>query len=132
MGWKIIVLSTLISLLTGCAPKPKQAPPPAGPGLSFQLSYPVLLAGDRNLKVQDDERSLITTTGASGVNFLQVKIIDAGGALYEVTKVTPFGKKNMALDMGTSQYQVFLELKRVGQINLKQAQAVVMEVVVEP
>src|SRR5713101_3741719 len=114
MARKITMISALISLLTGCARRP--AEPPKGPGVSAPLSYPVLLAGDRNLVVKDDEESLTTTTVASGLNFPQFKVIDSDGMEYSIRKVTEFGKQSILLNMGTKQFRVFLELEGDGKI----------------
>jgi hypothetical protein len=127
---KIIVLSALISLLTGCVPK-RAEPPPQSPGVTFDLRYPVLLAGNHDLQVKDDKDSLITTSVASGMSFLEMKLIDSDGGLYEIRKVTPFGRKSVWRDLGTSRYQVFLELKKARPINLQQAKSLVMEVLAQ-
>jgi hypothetical protein len=125
------MLSALISLLTGCAPKP--APPPDKPGTSLPLAYPVLLAGDRRLDVRDDENALLTTNVAMGINFLDVKIIASDEMMYKVEKVTQFGRKAFLLDMvGMSHFQVFLQLKQLKKPDLKQAKALVLEVAMSP
>jgi hypothetical protein len=129
MGCKIIVLSSLISLLAGCAAK---APVAEKPGVSLALNYPVLLASDRNLLVKDDELNLTTTTVASGVNFPEFKLITADGAVYSIVKVTEFGKKSTFMDMGTSQFRVFLELKRDPEMTLQTAKAFVLGVALSP
>jgi hypothetical protein len=123
------MLSALISLLTGCIGKP--APPPAKPGVSFPLSYPVLLVSDRSIDTRDNEPSLITTSVANGLYFPEYKLIDASGAQFSVRKVTQFGRKSVVFDMGTSHFQVFLELKREGDISLKKAKARVFAVAVQ-
>lgn len=124
------MLGALISLLTGCGrPAARQ---PAAPGVSIELRYPVLLAGGRELKVKDDQNALITTKGAAGINFLEMKILDSEGQLCEIRKATPFGQKSFLLDMGTGSFQVFLELKRLRKLDLQQAKALVMEVVQQP
>ena len=124
------MLGLLISILTGCAPKPKA--PPANPGTSMPLSYPVLLVSDRNLVVKDDENSLTTTTVASGLNFPEYVIIDSGGAKYAVASVTQFGRKSLFADMGTSPYKVFLDLKRQGTISVADAKALALNTALQP
>jgi hypothetical protein len=131
MGRKITMLSALISLLTGCAKKPAE-PLPQAPGVSVPLSYPVLLAGERNLVVKDDEESLTTTTVASGLNFPQFKLIDSGGMEYSIRKVTEFGKRSVFADMGTRPFRVFLEMKGEGKIGLAKAKALVQGVALDP
>ena len=125
------MLSALISLLTGCAPK--AVAPPDKPGVSLPLAYPVLLAGDRRLEARDDESALLTTNVAMGINFLGVKIVDSDEMMYKVEKVTPFGQKAFLLDMvGTSHFKVFPQLKRLGKTGLKQAKTLVMDVAMNP
>jgi len=131
-GLKITMLSALVSLLTGCARKPAEPPSPKGPGVSAPLSYPVLLAGERNLVVKDDEESLTTTTVASGLNFPQFKVIDSGGTEYSIRRVAEFGKRPIFLDMGTTPFRVFLEMRRDGKISLTNAKALVLAVALEP
>jgi hypothetical protein len=131
MDWKIILLSGLIAFLTGCAPDPPEKPA-TGPGLTYDLHYPVLLAGDRRLEVRDDKDTLITTRGASGLSFMEMKIIAGDDKLYEIRKVTPFGRKFFLMDLGTSPFQVYLELKRPHPITLQKAKALVMDVVTAP
>ena len=58
-GLTIVKLGLLFSLLTGCAPKP-----PAAPGTSAPLVYPVLLFTEDKLKVYKDESALTTTRAA--------------------------------------------------------------------
>ena len=128
---RLLVLSLLIPILSGCAAKPPKAPP-ANPGTSLPLSYPVLLVGDRNLVVKDDENSLITTTVSSGLNFPQYVIIDSGGAEYSVAGVTQFGRKSLFSDMGTRPFQIFLDLKRQGTISLADAKALTLRTALEP
>ena len=124
------MIGTLISLLTGCAKKTE--PAPLKPGVSAPLTYPVLLAGERNLIVKDNQASLITTTVASGLNFLEMKVIDSAGMQYSVRKVTPFGRRSVVLDMGTSQFQVFLDMKAEGNISLAKAKSLVLGIALEP
>jgi len=128
---RLVVFGLLIPILTGCVAKPPKSPP-ANPGTSLSLSYPVLLVGDRNLVVRDDENSLITTTVASGLNFPQYSIIDSAGAEYSVVGVTEFGRKSLFSDMGTRPYQVFLELKRRGTISVADAKALTLKTALEP
>ena len=126
---QLIMLSALFSLLTGCLKNSEKAP--TGPGVSLPLRYPVLLASDRNLVVKDDEQSLITKTEASGLNFPEYRIIDSAGMQYKILKETPFGKKSAWLDMGTSHFQVFLELKPQGKIDLPKARQFVLGVALD-
>jgi hypothetical protein len=122
---RLVVFGLVISFLTGCAAKPPKAQA-ANPGTSLSLRYPVLLVGDRNLVVKDDENSLITTTVSSGLNFPQYVIIDSGGDTYSVVTVTEFGRQSLFSDMGTRPYQVFLELKRKGTISVADAKALTL------
>jgi hypothetical protein len=116
-------LGVLFSLLTGCAQKPII---PTAPGVSVKLAYPVLLAGEHRTLVKDDEESLTSTTAASGLNFLVATLIDSSGARYSIPRVTDFGRKSSFLDMGTTPYRVFLELKPEGKVDLAQAKQVVL------
>jgi len=125
------MLSWLISLLTCCAEKP--ARPPEKPGVSLPLSYPVLLASERNLKVKNDETSLITTSEASGGDYYSAyAMIDSQGMEYVVKKTTAFGRKSVWRDMGTSSYQVFLDVKRKGRISLEKAKAMALAAAARP
>jgi hypothetical protein len=133
MGRKVTMLSALISLLTGCSkPAEKPGPPPEKPGVSLELNYPVVLAGERRLIVEDNQERLITTTVSSGVSFPEYRFIDSGGMEYRVKKVTEFGRKNAFFDMGTSPFQVFLEMQPKGIISLKKAKALLLEVALKP
>ena len=127
---RLVVLGLLISVLTGCAAKPKA--PPENPGTSLPLSYPVLLVSDRNLVVKDDENSLTTTTVASGLNFPEYIIVDSGGGKYSVVGVTQFGRKSLFADMGTGPFRVFLDLKRQGTINVADAKALALKTALQP
>jgi len=82
--------------------------------------------------VRDDKDTLITTRGSSGLSFLDMKIIAADDKVYEIRKVTPFGKKFFLMDLGTSPFQVYLELKRPRPITLPKAKALVIDVVTAP
>jgi hypothetical protein len=123
------MLSALFSLLAGCVRKP--TPPPAKPGVSLPLSYPIVLVSDRTIDTREDEPSLITTSVASGLYFPEYKLIDANGAQFSVRKVTQFGRKSVIFDMGTSRFQVFLELKREGVVSLEKAKARVLAVAIQ-
>lgn len=126
---RVIVLAALMSLLTGCSTR---SAPPANPGVSLRLSYPVLLVSDRNLAVKDDEASLTTTNGASGLNFLEYQIIDSDGKRCSVKKVTDFGKRSALLDMGTTPFRIFLELKCKGNLSIRDAKALVLNAALAP
>jgi hypothetical protein len=110
----------------------RKAPPPDAPGVSVQLHYPVLLVSPHKFAVKDDEESLTTTTVASGLNFPEYFVIDSQGAKYSVIKVTDFGRKSTILDMGTTAYRVFLEMKSAGQADLSDAQALVEKSIADP
>lgn len=125
------MLSAFLSLLTGCAEK--SAPSPKAPGVSLRLSYPVLLVGERNLLVKDDERTLITTSVASGgVYYSAYRFIDSASMQYVVKNATAFGKKSVFFDMGTTPFQVFLDLKPVGKIGLAKARSIVLAAATKP
>jgi len=123
------VLSLLMSLL-GCSPKP--APPPAPlpekPGATYPLVYPVLQVSERDIRVSEDEESLTTTQVSSGLSWREMHIIDSSGQLYEVTRVTDFGRKAAWRDMGTSPYRVFLDLTPPKKIALEQVKAYLVAV----
>jgi hypothetical protein len=130
---RIMKLTALFSLLTGCGGSKPQAPP--GPGTSIPLQYPVLLAGGESttIRVVDDEVSLTTTKVSAGAVYMNLRIIDAGGKLYEVVKETqPEGRSPAWRDLGTSNYRVHLELKRLRDPSLDQAKRVVLEVIESP
>lgn len=120
---KLMRLSALLGLLTACGQKPGV---PEGPGTSAKLVYPVLAVGERRVLVRDDELALTSTTAASGINFLVATLIDSSGARYTVRKVTDFGRKSAFLDMGTTPYRVFLDLKSEGKVDVGKAKAVVL------
>ncbi|HLK61904.1 MAG TPA: hypothetical protein VKU19_00595 [Bryobacteraceae bacterium] len=126
MARRITMLSTVLWLLGGCVGK-RPAAVPEGPGLSIPVTFPVILVGDRNVVVKEDEQSLITTTVASGLNFPQFQMLDAAGVRYSIHKVTEFGRRSLLRDLGTGQYQVYLDLKREGQLSLDRAQAIVLD-----
>ena len=74
-----------LTLLTGCrSAKPSAPSAPSSPGTSVKLVYPVVLIGQGSLTVRDDELTLTTTTLASGLNFLERRIVDSTGAVYEI------------------------------------------------
>lgn len=125
MHFRLIALvSLLAALLSGCV-KPSA---PIAPGVSVSLRYPVLLAGQHRLEVKDDEERLTTTSGATGLNFPELTLLDSEGALYTVRKVTEFDRKSAVLDLGTSHFRVFLDLKAGGTASLAGAKALVKEV----
>ena len=131
---RIAVLSALISFLAGCVGKPKSEPaaPPAGPGTSIPIAYPVVLAGDRRLFVYNDEESLTTTSVSSGMYYPEYVYIDSAGTEYAVTAVTEFGRKAAWRDMGTSPYRVFLRMKVKGKISLQKAKPIVLDSATKP
>jgi hypothetical protein len=137
---RIAMLSAIISFLTGCGEKPKPKPestaalepPPAGPGTSIPLAYPVVLAADRRLFVYDDEESLTTTSVATGKYYPEFVYIDSAGMEYEVIGVAEFGRKPAWRDMGTSPFRVFLKMKAKGKISLEKAKPIVLESATKP
>jgi hypothetical protein len=118
---RIVTLGALISLLTGCGKTPDAAP--KAPGTSAQLAYPVVLTGPRRIVVKDDELSLTTTTVASGLNFPEFAVLDSSGARFSVSKVTDIGRTSTILDMGTTPYRVFLEMKNEGKLGLEESKS---------
>lgn len=115
-------LSALFSFLPGCAPKP-----PQGPGVSTTLQYPVLLLDSRQVIVKADQPSLITTSAATGINFIEYTLIDSAGRRYSIPSATPFGQRSVWLDMGTSRFQVYLQLKPAGQPSLADLKSLVKQ-----
>jgi hypothetical protein len=85
----------------------------------------VLVMGDRRLLVKDDMESLTTTKGATGINFFTAVILDSSGMKYTVPNVTDFDRPYALIDLGTSAYRIFLELKSGGKISLAEAQSLV-------
>jgi hypothetical protein len=84
------MIGALLSLFSGCSEK--LAEPPKEPGMSLELRYPVLLVGERNLIVKNDEASLITTSVANGgVYYAIYTFIDSAG-----TEVCMDGHGNVA------------------------------------
>jgi hypothetical protein len=130
------VLSTIISLLTGCGKGGSAGAPSQGaprPGVSEVLAYPVLLIGERDLRVKGDENSLITTTGASGgLYYASYVFVDSGGIQYRVKSATGFGQKSGWSDMGTSPFQAFIELTPDGKIELQKAKEMALEALFKP
>ncbi len=123
-------LGAVLAFLTGCGAKPE---PPAKPGTSIGLTYPVVLAGGgRTIAVRDSELNLTTTTGASGLNYTELQIIDSAGGLYAVRKTTPFDRPHSWQDLGTSQYRVHLELRRIRSLDVEQARRILLDVVRTP
>jgi hypothetical protein len=133
-----LVLSAIISLLTGCnksqpAAAPQTAAPPTGPGVSVVLNYPVLLIDERDVRVKDDQDQLITTTVASGgLYYASYVFIDSAGNQYSVNGATAFGRKSAWLDMGTSQFQAFIELTPRGKIELEKAKEMALDAIFKP
>src|SRR5215467_10792886 len=100
-----------VALLTGCRTKETI---PASPGTSLPLSYPVILIGQNNVDVRDDLTALTSASLAGGMNFVERKIVDSAGSIYEVKKAAVVGNaKAWWRDMGTSQQRYFLELRNV-------------------
>lgn len=120
-------LSALFSFLPACAPKP-----PQGPGVSAALQYPVLLLDSRQVLVKADQNSLITTSAATGINFIEFTLIDSAGRRFSIPSATPFGQKSVWLDMGTSRYQVFLQLKPERAPSLPELQALIKQTALRP
>lgn len=107
------LLAALFSLLPlkGCKP----ATPPAVPGVSIALRYPVLLIGQRTFDVRESEASLINVPGASSLSLKERLILDSDGRLFEVVSAVPEkGSKPIMLDMGTGQrrFEVVLREKK--------------------
>jgi hypothetical protein len=117
-GLTIVKLGLLFSLLTGCAPKP-----PAAPGTSAPLVYPVLLFTEDKLKVYKDESALTTTRAATGIAYTLYTILDSAGVQYAILKVTDFDNQSGFLNMGTKSYRIFLQLKSKGTPSLDKAKA---------
>jgi hypothetical protein len=127
------MLSALISFLAGCAAKPApEKPAPEKPGTTFPLSFPVLLVDDRDLKVYDDEAGLTTTRGAAGMGYTEYQVIASDGMTYSILKETQFGRRAWFMDMGTSPYRVFLEMKKRDVITLPKAKALVLRTALAP
>jgi hypothetical protein len=125
--------TALFSMLAGCGGSKPQ--PPRAPGTSIKLAYPVLLAGGESptIRVEDDEVSLTTTRAASGAVYMNLKLIDSAGTLYEVVRESqPEGRPSSWRDMGTSNYRVHLELKRVKTVNVDQGREMVLDVIRAP
>lgn len=124
-------LSVVLSLLTGCRPKPELVP--ERPGTSLPLVYPVVLVENKRIRVSDDELRLTTTTTASGPAYFGARVIDSAGAIFEILNVTPFGKKAFILDaVGTVPYRVHLAMKKLRQADLPRAKQIVLEAADEP
>jgi hypothetical protein len=51
---------------------------PETPGMSLVLNYPVVLAGERRLIVDDNQERLIATTVSSGMYFPEYRFIASG------------------------------------------------------
>ena len=125
------MIGALLSLFSGCSEK--LAEPTKEPGMSLELRYPVLLVGERNLIVKNDEASLITTSVANGgVYYASYTFIDSARTEYVVKKATAIGQKSVWMDMGTSRFKVFLEMKSKGRIGLEQAKAMALAAATTP
>ncbi len=93
----------------------------------------MLLIGERNLLVMDDENSLITTSVASGGIYCGGYLfLDSSGVRYQAKNATAFGRKSAWLDIGTSQFQVFMELEAKGPLALKKAKSMAIESAIKP
>jgi len=131
---RIMKWTALFSLLTGCGGTKPDVGPPA-PGTSIKLQYPVLLAGGENhdIRVMDDEETLTTTRMAAGAVYMNRKIIDAGGGLYEVVKEVAPGAAGPAWrDLGTSNHRVHLELRHLRDVGLDQTKQILLDVIQDP
>lgn len=122
-GLTIVKLGFLFSLLTGCLTKS-----PSGPGTSTPLVYPVVLFQDRDFHLRMDEERLTTTTIASGLNYLELHILDSSGARYSIRKVTNLDNHSGFFNMGTASDRVFLHLKSEGKLTLDQAKSTIKAV----
>lgn len=123
------MLRFLLSLVLGKRRKPAS---PAAPGTSHELHYPVLLVGQRGIRVVDDSRRLTTTRGSSGVCYSELRIIDRTGLLYEIVQSTDFGRKPWMIDLGTSDYRVYLALKPKGTLTVDKTRKLLIDLVKEP
>jgi hypothetical protein len=120
----------LLAALGGCR---RAVEAPAEPGTSVALEYPVLLIGQNDLTVRDDEAALTRTTGASSLNFVERQVVDSAGVVYEVKRaVIVNGGKAVWQDMGTSPQRVWLELNRRGPASVERIRGLVMEQVRSP
>jgi len=119
-------ISLALALLTGCGGSKLSAP--SAPGTSVKLTYPVVLIGQGDLGVRDDELALTTAAMASGLNFPERRIVDSTGIIYEVkgaAKVDP--SSAWWRDMGTSQEAYFLELEPRRSASLEEIRQLVLE-----
>ena len=119
-GLTIVKLGLLFSMLTGCFTKT-----PSGPGTSVPLVYPVLLFQERDFHLRTNEERLTSTTASSGVNFLELHILDSSGARYSIRKVTNLDNRSGFFNMGTASDRVFLHLKSEGKLTLDQAKSTI-------
>ena len=122
MVLRVMILSSLLGMLTGCASEP---PVPTKPGVSLPVVYPVVLIGQGRVVVKGNELDFTTTTVASGLNFPEFALLDSAGARFSIGKVTDFDRKSTILDMGTTPYRVYLPLKGEGSLTLPAARALV-------
>ena len=115
-----------LGLLTGCSSPVKKVY--SEPGTSASLNYPVLLVGQNTVDVRDDMKTLVSTSLSSGLNFVERKIVDSSGAIFEVKSATPVGEeKPWWSDMGTSQRSHFLELHKTKGSGLAEAKRLILE-----
>jgi hypothetical protein len=97
-------LAAVLGLLTTFGCKTSEPPPPATPGVSMALQYPVLLIGQGSLDVRDSAAALTSIRGASSLNLNERVILDSAGRLFTVTRAEPIaGQGSVMWDMGTSQ-----------------------------
>jgi hypothetical protein len=131
MGEMFKRFCVVVALLTGC--RSKQAAVANDPGTSIPLAYPVVLIGQGQVTVRDDEVSLTSASMASGLSFMERKIVDSAGAIYEVQQATTVGKTASWLrDMGTSQRRYYLELQKSRAAGLDGIKRLVIEQVESP
>jgi hypothetical protein len=131
------ILGALATLLAGCTTRKPPAPvlAPDKPGTSVALSYPILMLGTETpaTTVVDTELAFTTTSVSSGRSYTTQKIIDSKGGLYEVKSATPIGEVRSAwLDMGTTPYRVFVEMKLRKTVSVDDARSMVLENVRSP
>jgi hypothetical protein len=126
------ITALLISLLslTGCK---SRSAPPAAPGVSAKLAYPVLLIGQASLDVCDSENGLVSQRGASSLNLNERRVLDSQGRLYRVKRAEPIaGQRSPMWSMGTDARLYFVEVAEQARPSWAQIQELVLEQVLSP
>lgn len=108
------LVSALLSLFSFKGCKPASPPAAVTPGVSIEMTFPVVLIGQGSLDVKDSVGDVIGIHGSSGINLIERIVLDSDGRLFDIVDaIQEPGGKPWFLDMGTSvrRYEVILREK---------------------